>query len=83
MSTTRDIAFLRQAIEESRESRENGNHPFGAILVNGNDEVVLRAQNTFETDRGPGHAETNFAIAPFTRPSSLAACAQAMPIGPE
>lgn len=70
MSTTRDIAFLRQVIEGFRESRENGNHPFAAILVNGNDEVVLRAQNTFE-------------IAPFTSPSSLAAGAQAVPIGPE
>ena len=55
-----DVRFLRVAIDVSRKSRENGNHPFGAILVDPQGNILLEAQNTVVTDRDcTGHAETN------------------------
>jgi tRNA(Arg) A34 adenosine deaminase TadA len=58
--TETDLKFLQQAIEVSRRSRENGNHPFGAILVSSTDEVLLEAENTVNTSKdATGHAETN------------------------
>lgn len=51
---------LRRAIEVARCSREHGNHPFGAILVDRNNQVILEAENTVNTERDcTGHAETN------------------------
>ena len=40
-----DVAFLRRAIEVSRRSREHGNTPFGAILVNEDKQIVLEQEN--------------------------------------
>ena len=40
-----DVAFLRRAIEVSRLSREHGNTPFGAILVNEDKQIVLEQEN--------------------------------------
>ena len=58
--TETDLKFLRQAIEVSRRSRENGNHPFGAILVSSAGEVLLEAENSVNTTKdATGHAETN------------------------
>jgi tRNA(Arg) A34 adenosine deaminase TadA len=58
--TETDLKFLRQAIAVSRRSRENGNHPFGAILVSSNGNLLLEAENTVVTTRdATGHAETN------------------------
>ncbi|MAU81844.1 MAG: tRNA-specific adenosine deaminase [Gordonia sp.] len=55
-----DVAFLHQAIDLAAESRAHGNHPFGALLVNADGEVVCTALNTVDTDNDPtGHAETN------------------------
>lgn len=55
-----DAHFLRLAIEQAQQARANGNHPFGAILVSDQGEVLLSAQNTVNTDRdATGHAETN------------------------
>ena len=55
----RDDDFARQAIALSRDARQAGNHPFGAVLVL-DDAVVLTATNTVTTDRDPtAHAETN------------------------
>ena len=52
--------FLRRAIELAKRARENGNHPFGALLVGQNGEVLLGAENTVVTERDvTGHAETN------------------------
>ncbi len=54
------LQHLRQAIEVARRSREHGNHPFGAILVDENNVVILEAENTVNTERDcTGHAETN------------------------
>lgn len=55
-----DIAFLRQAIAIAQRSRANGNHPFGALLVNESGAVLLEAENTVVSENDcTGHAETN------------------------
>jgi tRNA(Arg) A34 adenosine deaminase TadA len=52
--------YLRRAIELARKARDDGNHPFGALLVDQAGEVLLEAQNTVTTERDvTGHAETN------------------------
>ncbi|MGI9354388.1 MAG: nucleoside deaminase, partial [Rhizobiaceae bacterium] len=38
-----------------------GNHPFGALLVGPEGEVILSSGNTYTSDRGIGHAEANVA----------------------
>ena len=56
----KDLDLLRSAIEIARRSREHGNHPFGALLVDGAGTVRLEAENTVVTGRDcTGHAETN------------------------
>jgi tRNA(Arg) A34 adenosine deaminase TadA len=51
---------LLAAIELARRAREHGNHPFGALLVDEDGNVVLEAENTVLTERDvTGHAETN------------------------
>jgi tRNA(Arg) A34 adenosine deaminase TadA len=41
-------------------ARANGNHPFGALLLDADGNVVLEAENTVLTARDcTGHAETN------------------------
>lgn len=58
----RDEVFLRQAIEVSKRSRANGNHPFGAIFVDRDANVLLEAENSVITTGDLiGHAETNLA----------------------
>lgn len=58
--TPADIEQLRTAIEVSREASRRGDEPYGAILVDGDGTVVLRAGNTQHTRRDcTGHAETN------------------------
>lgn len=55
-----DVIHLRRAIALSRDARSHGNHPFGAVLVDGDGNVVAEAKNTVITDADPtGHAETN------------------------
>ncbi len=57
---TSDLEFLRMAIRVAFRSRERGNHPFGAILVDSQGNVLLEAENTVVTARDcTGHAETN------------------------
>jgi tRNA(Arg) A34 adenosine deaminase TadA len=51
---------LRRAIALARSAREHGNHPFGALLVDEEGNVVLEAENTVRSDRDvTAHAETN------------------------
>ena len=58
--TERDLAHLRAAIAVAAQARFHGNHPFGAVLVSANSELLLSAENTVLTDRDPtGHAELN------------------------
>ncbi|OWU84731.1 cytidine deaminase [Oceanicola sp. 22II-s10i] len=58
-----DHDHLRHAVEIARQSRAGGNHPFGALLVGPEGEVLLTSGNTYATDRGTGHAEANVAQA--------------------
>ncbi len=68
-----DESHLRQAIAISARSVEHGNHPFGALLVNGAGTIVLEAENTVTTDSdATGHAETNL-VRLATRSFDLAA----------
>lgn len=58
--TEQDLAFLHRAIAVSTNARENGNHPFGAILVDAAGSVVAEAENTVVGDGDvTAHAETN------------------------
>lgn len=58
--TATDLARLRDAVAVSHRSVANGNHPFGAVLVDAAGRVVLEAENTVVTgDDCTGHAETN------------------------
>jgi len=51
---------LRRALELARQARDNGNHPFGALLVDGEGNVVVEAENTVRTDSDvTARAETN------------------------
>jgi tRNA(Arg) A34 adenosine deaminase TadA len=53
-----DIAFLRRAFDLARRARVHGNHPFGALLVDGDRAVLLEAENGFLPDRdATAHAE--------------------------
>jgi tRNA(Arg) A34 adenosine deaminase TadA len=57
-STEFDERFLRQSFEVARRAMTNGNHPFGAILVDQNGKVLLEAENGYMPARdGTAHAE--------------------------
>jgi tRNA(Arg) A34 adenosine deaminase TadA len=56
-----DLAHLRQTIAVAEKAKAKGNHPFGAVLVDALGRVLAEGENTFLTDKGPGHAETNLA----------------------
>jgi len=58
--TSIDTEHLRRAIKVAHRARANGNHPFGALLVDAAGELVAEAENTVTTDGDPtGHAEIN------------------------
>jgi len=55
-----DIEHLRLAISVALKAREHGNHPFGAVLVDEKNHVLLQAENTVTTGRdATNHSETN------------------------
>jgi len=55
-----DLRFLRRAIAIAQHARDHGNHPFGALLVDAQQQVILEAENTVVTEQDcTGHAETN------------------------
>ena len=55
-----DIKHLRSAIALAWRARQHSNHPFGAVLVDEHNQVVLEAENTVNSGRDcTGHAETN------------------------
>ena len=55
-----NLNYIRRAIEVARNARTHGNHPFGAILVGPENQILLEAENTVVTDKDvTGHAETN------------------------
>lgn len=52
--------LLHECIALSGEARQNGDHPFGALLADASGNVHLRARNTVETGRDiTAHAELN------------------------
>lgn len=60
MSTSNDEALLRRAIAVAGSALGKGNHPFGAILVGPDGEVLLEAENSVVTEHdATGHAERN------------------------
>jgi tRNA(Arg) A34 adenosine deaminase TadA len=60
VTTEQDLDFLRQAIALARSAREDGRHPFGALVVNELGEVIVRARNNAVRPAGDPtqHAET-------------------------
>jgi tRNA(Arg) A34 adenosine deaminase TadA len=57
-SSARDAHFLRRSFEVARRSMTHGNHPFGAILVDGGGVVLLEAENGYmPAHDGTAHAE--------------------------
>ncbi len=73
----RDFKFLRIAFEVAQRARHNGNHPFGALLVDSQGQVLLEAENTVLTSGDvSGHAEINLVrmAAPQYERSFLSAC---------
>jgi tRNA(Arg) A34 adenosine deaminase TadA len=57
---TEDDRYLLAAIELAQRAREHGSHPFGALLVDADGNVVVESENTVVTGRDcTGHAETN------------------------
>ena len=70
------IALLRRTIALAEISRADGNHPFGALLADGNGNILIEAGNAFSTEGGPGHAEANVArmAAKQFAPETLAHC---------
>jgi tRNA(Arg) A34 adenosine deaminase TadA len=60
MTVEIDLIHLRRAIEIAASARRHGNHPFGALLVGADGQVLLEAENTVNTEKDcTGHAETN------------------------
>ena len=72
-----DLEHLRTSIEVARNARAHGNHPFGAILVDSNNQVLLQAENSVVTGKDcTGHAETNLMrlASQHISPEKLATC---------
>ncbi|WP_346686941.1 nucleoside deaminase [Megamonas hypermegale] len=58
------VYYLRKAIEVSRKSREHGNTPFGALLVDADGNILMEQENIEITEKNcSGHAETSLMIA--------------------
>lgn len=74
--TDADIRNLRETMRIAQESREAGNHPFGALLAGPNGDVLITSGNTHKDDKGTGHAEMNVAraAAKAYAPEFLAGC---------
>jgi tRNA(Arg) A34 adenosine deaminase TadA len=54
----RDEVFLRRSFAVARRALTDGNHPFGAILVDTNGNVLLEAENGYMPSHdGTAHAE--------------------------
>ena len=52
--------YIRRAIEIAQQAHGNGNHPFGAILVDENGQILLEAENSVVTGNDiTNHAEIN------------------------
>lgn len=55
-----DQDWLRHAFTVAQWARDNGNHPFGAVLIGPQNELLLEVENTVETGNDiTAHAEMN------------------------
>jgi tRNA(Arg) A34 adenosine deaminase TadA len=55
-----DLDWLRKSFSVAAQAREYGNHPFGAVLVSPQNELLMEAENTVLTGNDiTGHAEIN------------------------
>src|ERR1700753_2529196 len=53
-----DEHFLRHSFDVARRSMDNGNHPFGAILVGGDRNILIETENGYmPAHDGTAHAE--------------------------
>jgi tRNA(Arg) A34 adenosine deaminase TadA len=70
-----DELFLRRSFDVARRALTHGNHPFGAILVDEQHNVLIEAENGYMPSRdGTAHAERLLATqACTTLPASLLA----------
>ena len=57
MVDNRDLMFLRKAIAVAKESRAEGNHPFGALLVSADGSVLMEQGNDAQSGDRTAHAE--------------------------
>lgn len=72
-----DAEWLRKSFSVAAQARENGNHPFGAVLVGPKFELLLEAENTVITGNDlTEHAEINLVRMALSEydPRSLALC---------
>ncbi len=54
----RDALFLRRAFDVARRAMKNGNHPFGALLVDESGKVLIESENGYmPAHDGTAHAE--------------------------
>ena len=56
--TEQDLNYLRQAIDLARQARNDGRHPFGALIVNERGETVVAARNNAVRPAGDPTQET-------------------------
>jgi tRNA(Arg) A34 adenosine deaminase TadA len=57
-SSERDQHFLRKSFDVARRAITHGNHPFGAILVDRNNSVLIESENGYmPAHDGTAHAE--------------------------
>jgi len=62
-----DEQFLRRSFDVARRSLTHGNHPFGAILVDQQQKVLIEVENGYMPSRdGTAHAERLLATAACT-----------------
>jgi tRNA(Arg) A34 adenosine deaminase TadA len=77
-STTDDEMLLRKAFDIARRAKENGDHPFGALLADANGFVLMEQGNGFSAEGGDmtAHAERLLSTRASRayRPAFLAGC---------
>jgi len=67
---TADVRFLREAIKESKKSRDQGNDPFGAVLVNGGKIVARSGDISVKLSDPTHHAELHL-ISTYCRKNKI------------
>lgn len=77
MTDERDLTLLRKSFDVARQALASGTHPFGAILVGPDGEVLMEQGNAYMPDHDmTGHAERVLMTRASTRysPELLACC---------